>query len=115
MGSGDYCQQCGVDVPGHVVPGGSLHHDWYDVLCCVVSGPLQTVGLWDLRNLKLKLHSFDCHRDEIFQVQWSPHNETILASSGSDRRLHVWDLRWVCHMGVGVSSGPEWVCCTGTE
>ena len=27
-----------------------------------------------------------------FQVQWSPHNETILASSGTDRRLHVWDL-----------------------
>jgi WD40 repeat protein len=26
------------------------------------------------------------------QVQWSPHNETILASSGTDRRLHVWDL-----------------------
>ena len=28
------------------------------------------------------------------QVQWSPHHETILASSGSDRRLHVWDLGW---------------------
>lgn len=27
-----------------------------------------------------------------FKVQWSPHNETILASSGTDRRLHVWDL-----------------------
>ena len=25
-------------------------------------------------------------------MQWSPHNETILASSGTDRRLHVWDL-----------------------
>ena len=30
------------------------------------------------------------------QVQWSPHNETILASSGTDRRLHVWDLRSAC-------------------
>ena len=29
------------------------------------------------------------------QVQWSPHNETILASSGTDRQLHVWDLRYV--------------------
>ena len=28
----------------------------------------------------------------FLQVQWSPHNETILASSGTDRRLHVWDL-----------------------
>ena len=26
------------------------------------------------------------------QVQWSPHNETMLGSSGTDRRLHVWDL-----------------------
>ncbi|CAG5128013.1 unnamed protein product, partial [Candidula unifasciata] len=52
----------------------------------------KTVALWDLRNLKLKLHSFESHKDEIFQVQWSPHNETILASSGTDRRLHVWDL-----------------------
>ena len=26
------------------------------------------VALWDLRNLKLKLHSFESHKDEIFQV-----------------------------------------------
>ena len=52
----------------------------------------KTVALWDLRNLKMKLHSFESHKDEIFQVQWSPHNETILASSGTDRRLNVWDL-----------------------
>jgi hypothetical protein len=30
---------------------------------------LQTVALWDLRNLKLKLHSFESHKDEIFQVR----------------------------------------------
>lgn len=52
----------------------------------------KTVALWDLRNTKMKLHSFESHKDEIFQVQWSPHNETILASSGTDRRLNVWDL-----------------------
>ena len=28
----------------------------------------KTVALWDLRNLKLKLHSFESHKDEIFQV-----------------------------------------------
>lgn len=38
-------------------------------------------------------------------MQWSPHNETILASSGTDRRLHVWDLRYsfighVAHVAV---------------
>lgn len=32
---------------------------------------VQTVALWDLRNLKLKLHSFESHKDEIFQVEFS--------------------------------------------
>lgn len=35
----------------------------------------------------------DAHVCLVPQVQWSPHNETILASSGTDRRLNVWDLR----------------------
>jgi histone-binding protein RBBP4 len=48
-----------------------------------------TVGLWDLRNLKQKLHVFDGHSDGVYQVSWSPHNETILASSSSDRRVQV--------------------------
>ena len=55
-----------------------------------------------MRNLKLKLHSFENHTDEIFQVQWSPHFESVLASSGSDRRLHVWDLG-----RIGMEQTPE--------
>ena len=39
-----------------------------------------------------KLHTFSGHRDQVYQVQWAPFNETILASSSGDRRLHVWDL-----------------------
>uniref|UniRef100_A0A2K6ETT7 Histone-binding protein RBBP4-like N-terminal domain-containing protein n=1 Tax=Propithecus coquereli TaxID=379532 RepID=A0A2K6ETT7_PROCO len=35
------------------------------------------IALWDLRNLILKLHTFEFHEDEVFQVHWSPHNETI--------------------------------------
>ena len=26
------------------------------------------------------------------QIQWSPFHESVLASSGADRRVHVWDL-----------------------
>lgn len=37
---------------------------------------LQTVALWDLRNLKLKLHSFESHKDEIFQVILLPVSHT---------------------------------------
>uniref|UniRef100_A0A2K5Y4T1 Uncharacterized protein n=1 Tax=Mandrillus leucophaeus TaxID=9568 RepID=A0A2K5Y4T1_MANLE len=52
----------------------------------------KTVALWDLKNLKLMSHFFESRKDEIFQVQWSPHNEAILASSGTDHRMNVWDL-----------------------
>lgn len=37
-------------------------------------------------------------RDEVFQVEWDPNHETVLASSGGDRRLMVWDLnRYIMH------------------
>lgn len=61
-----------------------------------------TVALWDLRNLKLKLHSLESHKDEVIQVHWSPHNETFLASSGTDHRLDIWDLS-----KVGEEQFPE--------
>jgi histone-binding protein RBBP4 len=38
------------------------------------------------------MHSLVAHQDEVFQVYFSPHNETVLASAGSDRRVCVWDL-----------------------
>ena len=52
----------------------------------------KTVALFDLRNLKTKLHLFESHTDEVFQVSWSPKNETVLSSCGADRRLMIWDL-----------------------
>ena len=42
---------------------GGLSHLLTSMFSC-----FQTVALWDLRNLKLKLHSFESHKDEIFQV-----------------------------------------------
>ncbi len=42
----------------------------------------KTVALWDLRNLKLKLHSFESHKDEIFQV-------------GIDRKLSRFRVTWL--------------------
>lgn len=29
---------------------------------------------------------------DVLGVQWSPHCETVLASWGPDRRVHIWDL-----------------------
>jgi len=47
-------------------------------IVCLTSNrvpPVQTVALWDLRNLKLKLHSFESHKDEIFQVRGATHTQ----------------------------------------
>ncbi len=30
----------------------------------------KTLALWDLRNLKIKLATFESHKDEIFQVKF---------------------------------------------
>lgn len=32
----------------------------------------------------------------MFQVEWDPNHETVLASSADDRRLMVWDLNRYC-------------------
>ncbi len=45
-----------------------------------------------MRNLKNPLHSFEGHRDEVFQVNWAPFHESVFASCGADRRVNVWDL-----------------------
>lgn len=50
------------------------------------------VCLWDMRNLDKTLHVLAHHGEEVFQIGWSPKNETILGSCGADRRLMVWDL-----------------------
>ena len=63
---------------------------------------MKTVALWDMRNFKKRLHSFDAHGDEILQIQWSPFSETVLASSSGDRRLNVWDLT-----RIGDEQSPE--------
>ena len=62
-----------------------LHSREHDGMCA-------QVALHDLRNLRRPLHTFEHHNEEVFQIGWSPKNETILASCGADRRLMVWDL-----------------------
>ncbi|XP_037591860.1 histone-binding protein RBBP4-like [Cebus imitator] len=89
-------------VDAHTAEVNCLSFNPYSEFILAIGSADKTVALWDLRNLKLKLHTFESHGDEIFQVQWSPHNETILASRGTDCRLNVWDLS-----KIGEKQSPE--------
>lgn len=62
----------------------------------------KTVALWDLRNLKLKLHTFESHQEEVLQLAWSPTNETVFASASGDRRINLWDVS-----KIGLEQTPE--------
>lgn len=55
-----------------------------------------------MRNLKLKLHTFESHQEEVLQLAWSPKNETIFASASGDRRINLWDVS-----KIGFEQTPE--------
>lgn len=52
----------------------------------------KTIALWDLRNLKYKLHNLDSHKDSVMSLEWHPSNDAVLASSSYDRRILMWDV-----------------------
>ena len=42
------------------------------------------------------------HNDQVYMVEWSPFNESVLGSCSADRRLAVWDLS-----RIGTEQTPE--------
>ncbi|CAG9460272.1 unnamed protein product [Pedinophyceae sp. YPF-701] len=62
----------------------------------------QQLVLHDIRALDRKLHIFEGHNDEVFQVGWMPGHETIMGSCGADRRMLIWDLA-----RIGADQSPE--------
>lgn len=54
-----------------------------------------TVALWDTRNTSHPLHYLEGHTDAVFSGSWCPTQPSILATSGLDRRVIVWDLNRV--------------------
>ena len=62
----------------------------------------KTIGLWDLRYLKAKLHALTGHMDSVTSLSWHPFEEAILGSSSCDRRIIFWDLS-----RVGEEQTPE--------
>lgn len=51
-----------------------------------------TVAVWDMRNFKSKLFSLRSHTKDVNNVRFSKMQSNLLASSGQDRRVMVWDL-----------------------
>ena len=52
----------------------------------------KSIGLFDLRNIKKKLHALEAHNESVTGLSWHPFEEAILASSSYDRRVIFWDL-----------------------
>lgn len=52
----------------------------------------KSIGIWDLRNLKAKLHALVGHTDSVTSLAWHPFEEAILGSASYDRRICFWDL-----------------------
>lgn len=52
----------------------------------------KTIGLWDLRNVREKVHTLEGHQDAVTSLSWHPHEPAILGSSSYDRRIIFWDL-----------------------
>jgi WD40 repeat protein len=65
---------------------------------------IMQIRVWDLRRVKAGRpeHVLTGHTEEVFQATWSPHlhqgSGSVLASSGSDRRVFLWDLNRVGDM-----------------
>jgi WD40 repeat protein len=74
----------------------------YNEFLLATGGIDTTIGLWDMRNLKQRLHTLEGHENGIFQLSWSPFNETILGSCSSDRRVMIWDMS-----RIGDEQDPE--------
>ncbi len=51
-----------------------------------------SIALWDLRNLKVKLHTFNCHKQSVNEIKWSQNNETLFLSSSQDRTVKIIDI-----------------------
>ena len=56
---------------------------------------LFVTGSSDSRNTSHALHFLEGHTDAVFSCMWNPVQPSILASSGLDRRVIIWDLNKV--------------------
>lgn len=69
---------------------------------------LVVLKVWDLRKIKgesLPLAYFSYHKGPITSIEWNPHDESMLALSGEDDQLSIWDLSVEADEASTVRSG----------
>lgn len=54
---------------------------------------MNIIDLWDLRNTKIKLHTFQYHTNSITGIKWSDTNENLFISTGLDGNMVMWNLQ----------------------
>lgn len=52
----------------------------------------KTIGIWDMRNMKDKVHTLEGHNDAVTSLSWHPQEIGVLGSGSYDRRVIFWDL-----------------------
>lgn len=81
-----------VQARGHVDAVNALAFNPASEFVVATASADKTIGLWDLRNLKDKLHALVGHQDAVTSLAWHPFEEAILGSGSYDRRVIFWDL-----------------------
>lgn len=66
-----------------------------------------TLQLWDLRNAASPVAELSHHNKGVLSLDWSPHDSSMLLSSGKDNRIVIWDVP-SRQPRQEISSGANW-------
>ena len=80
------------NIEAHVQEVNTIDFNPFNEYLILTGSNDKTCALWDLRNLKKKLHTFKHHINDVINVKWNPFIMSMFASSSSDRRVDIWDL-----------------------
>lgn len=66
-----------------------FHKNYSELL--VTASSDQTIAIWDLRNMSDALRRLNCNA-EVFSAKFAPFGSGLLASTGGDNKVHIWNL-----------------------
>ncbi|KAK4189660.1 WD40-repeat-containing domain protein [Podospora australis] len=87
---------------GHSEPINAISFNPRSEFLIATASADKTIGIWDIRNLKMKIHTLEGHNDAVTSLAWHPEETSILGSGSYDRRVIFWDISL-----VGEEQTPE--------